>query len=86
MLIEEINGRHQEKISLLQAKQEETNKDLKEADILVKDINKHITANYEAFLGKDYVTEKALQDMIVLMEEQGASTVAEALALYKAEH
>ncbi len=86
MLIEEITGRYQQNLTLLRAKREETDRSLKEADSLVKDINKHITANYEAFLGKDYVTERALQDMIVLMEEKGASTVAEALALYKAEH
>lgn len=86
MLMEEINGRYQEKITALIARKDETDKSLKEADSLVKDINKHITANYEAFLGKDYVTERALQDMIVLMEEKGASTVAEALALYKVEH
>lgn len=86
MLTEEINGRYQEKLRALTDRKNETDKSLKEADSLVKDINKHITANYEAFLGKDYVTERALQDMIVLMEEKGASTVAEALALYKAEH
>ncbi len=86
MLIEEIEGRYQQKLTALRIKQEEANKSLREADSLVKDINKHITANYEAFLGKDYVTERALSDMIVLMEENRASTVAEALALYKAEH
>ncbi len=86
MLMEEIEGRYQQKLTALRVKQEEANKSLKEADSLVKDINKHITANYEAFLGKDYVTERALSDMIVLMEENRASTVAEALALYKAEH
>lgn len=86
MLVEEINGRYQDKLAALIGKRDETDRSLKEADSTVKDINKHITANYEAFLGKDYVTEHALQDMIVLMEEKGASTVAEALALYKAEH
>lgn len=85
ILIEEIDGRYQQKLSALRKKQEETNQSLKEADSRVKEINKHITANYEAFLGKDYVTERALKDMIALMEEKGAPTVAEALALYKAE-
>lgn len=86
MLMEDIRGRYQEKITALIERKNEADKSLKEADSLVKDINKHVTANYEAFLGKDYVTERALQDMIALMEEKGASTVAEALALYKSEH
>lgn len=86
MLIEEIEGRYQQRLAELRAKEEETNRSLKEADSLVKDINKHITANYEAFLGRDYVTEHALEEMISLMEGGRASTVAEALALYKAEH
>lgn len=86
MLVEEIHGRYEEKLTALRIKKDETDRSLKEADTLVKDINKHITANYEAFLGKDYVTERALQDMIVIMDSNRASTVAEALALYKAEH
>ena len=44
-----------------------------------------MTAYYEAFLGKDYVTKEALENMIILMEQEKASTVAEALALYKSE-
>lgn len=86
MLLEEINGRYAEKLTALRTRREETDRSLKEADTLVKDVNKHITANYEAILGKDYVTERALKDMIALMEGNRASTVAEALALYKAEH
>lgn len=85
MLIEEIRSRYQVKLEALKMDKEEADTKLKEADSLVKDINKHITANYEAFLGKDYVNEEALQDMIGIMEEEGASTVAEALALYKSE-
>lgn len=86
MLVEEINERYAPKLAALESDRAETVKCLKDADTEVKEISKYITANFEAFLGKDLVTEKALQEMIEAMEENRASTVAEALALYKAEH
>lgn len=86
MLIEEIDGRSREKINVLKQNQQETASGLKDAEVLVKNINKHITANYEAFLGKNYVKENVIQEMIILMEEKNLATVAEALALYKSEY
>lgn len=86
MLTEEIRGRYEERLAKFKAGKLEKEQHLKDVDAEVKEINKYITANFEAFLGKDYVTERALQAMIAIMEEGRASTVAEALALYKAEH
>ncbi|MBP3544258.1 MAG: hypothetical protein J6J86_08535 [Lachnospiraceae bacterium] len=86
ILAEEIRGRYAEKLNKLKSEKAEVEQYLKDVDTEIKDINKYITANFEAFLGKDYVTERALQAMIAIMEENRASTVAEALALYKEEH
>lgn len=86
MLIDEIDGRSREKINALKQNQQETASGLKDAETLVKNINKHLTANYEAFLGKDYVKEDAIRKMITLMEERHLATVAEALVLYKSEY
>lgn len=86
MLTEEIRGRYEERLTKFKSSKSEKEQHLKDIDAEVKEINKYITANFEAFLGRDYVTEHALQAMIAIMEEDRASTVAEALALYKAEH
>lgn len=86
ILMEDIEGRNREKINALKQHQKETASSLKDAETLVKDIHKHLTANYEVFLGKEYVSEDAVREMIALMEEEHLATVAEALALYKSEH
>lgn len=85
MLADEIRGRYAQELAGLKTDKLETEKNLKDTDTEVKEISKYITANFEAFLGKEFVTERALQAMISIMEENRASTVAEALALYKAE-
>lgn len=85
MLIEEIQGRYQGDIKDYQIKQDNVLKERKGVEDFIRDRNKHMTAYYEAFLGKDYVTKEALENMIILMEQENASTVAEALALYKSE-
>ena len=85
MLIEEIQGRYQGDIQDYQIKQDNVLKERKGVEDFMRDRNKHMTAYYEAFLGKDYVTKEALENMIILMEQEKASTVAEALALYKSE-
>ena len=86
MLTDEIRGRYAEMLAKFKLEKTEAEQYLKDVDTEIKEVNKYITANFEAFLGKDYVTERALQAMIAIMEEGRASTVAEALALYKAEH
>lgn len=86
MLTEEIRGRYLQKLNVLKEDKAEAERQLKDTDAEVKEISKYITANFEVFLGKDYVTARTLQDMIAIMDENRASTVAEALALYKEEH
>lgn len=42
-----------------------------------------ITNKYETYLGKDFCTEEKLSDLISIMEEGSASTVSEAIKVYK---
>lgn len=86
ILTEEIQVRYRPKIDTIQKEQEQTALKLKEADDIAKEIQKHLTSEYEALLGKEYVNYNAVCDMIQVMEEGRASTVAEALALYKEGH
>lgn len=86
ILIEEIKSHYQGDIQEYQMKQDNASEELKKTEELIRDKSKYMTAYYEAFLGKDYVTKEALEDMIILMEQERASTVAEVLALYKSEH
>jgi len=86
LLTEEIESRSREKLNNLKQSQQKMAADLREAEQSVKNKNQYITANYEALLGKEYVTEQAVLEMISLMENKNLSTVGEALDLYKAEH
>ncbi|NLZ80632.1 MAG: hypothetical protein GX913_02325 [Clostridiales bacterium] len=86
VIVEEIANRNRELIANLKQEFGENSSHLKEKEALIKDVTKHLTSNYEVFLGKEFVNYERLNEMISIMESGRASTVSEALTTYKSEH
>jgi hypothetical protein len=53
---------------------------------LIKEQRIYISSNYEAYLGKEYVTVEKLTELKQVMISGGAATVAQALAVYREKH
>lgn len=85
VIVEEIVNRNKELISNLKQELTQTANRLKESESLIKDISKHLTSSYEVFLGKEFVTYERLMGLIEIMESGRATTVSEALTIYKSE-
>ncbi len=86
VIVEEIASRNRNLIANLKHEHGQISSSLKEKEVLIKDISKHLTSNYEVFLGKEFVNHERLNELISLMESGRASTVSEALTTYKLEH
>lgn len=86
VIVEEIANRNRELIANLKQELLQVSASLKEKESLIKDVSKHLTSNYEVFLGKEFVNYERLNELIHIMESGRASTVSEALTIYKSEH
>lgn len=86
VIVDEIVNRNKDLIENLKNELGKTASSLKEKEMLIKDISKHLTSNYEVFLGKDFVNYECLNELINIMESGRAAIVSEALSIYKSEH
>lgn len=82
-IMDEIRTRNQADLDRLKEQHEETYRELKETQDKVKQKSLYVAENYEAFLGREFVSATVLDQMLELMEQNKAATVGEALALYK---
>lgn len=82
-IITEIQGRENERINVMKSELEKKTAEHLRLDNLVKEQRIYISSNYEAYLGKEYVTVERLTELKQIMTSGGADTVAQALAVYK---
>ena len=85
LITDEINGRRKEKLDTYKTEREELERQLAETQKKISEYELEITNKYETYLGKDFCTEERLSDLISIMEEGSANTVAEAIKVYKGE-
>lgn len=55
-------------------------------DDLVKKQRIYISSNYEAYLGKDFMSMDKLSELNQIMKSDSADTIAQALAVYNNRH
>ena len=55
-------------------------------DDLVKKQRIYISSNYEAYLGKDFMSMDKLSELNKIMKSDSADTIAQALAVYNNRH
>lgn len=85
-IIAEIHGRENERINAMKSELEKKSAEHLRLDNLVKEQRIYISSNYEAYLGKEYVTMERLTELKQIMTTGAADTVAQALAVYKEKH
>ena len=85
-IIAEIDKREREKINAMKTDLEKKTEEHGKLESLINEQRIYISSNYEAYLGKEFVTHEKLQELYQLMKSGAAETVAQALAVYKEKH
>ena len=83
---EEMEGRENERINAMKAELDKKSAENLKLENLIKEQRIYISSNYEAYLGKEYVTVEKLTELKQVMISGGAATVAQALAVYREKH
>lgn len=83
VLTNEINNRRKAKLDELKDELKQIEADMASVDSQISDLEITMTNKYSTYLGKDFCTEEKLSDLISIMEEGAASTVADAIRVYK---
>lgn len=85
-IIAEIDGRSRERINKTKEELVKKQDEAVKLDELVKNQRIYIASNYEAYLGKEFVSLDKLQEMYSYMKTGVADTVGQALAAYRDRH
>ncbi len=85
-IISEIEGRKLGQIELMKSELAKKQEEAAALDELTKRQRIYISANYEAYLGKEFMNADKLQELHDIMKSGVADTVAQALAAYKDKH
>lgn len=83
VLTDEIENRRKEKLNELQEELKRTEEEISSVDSSISELELTITNKYSTYLGKEFCTEEKLSDLISIMEEGAADTVADAIRVYK---
>ena len=83
VLTDEINNRRRAKLEELKDDLKQIEAEIASVDEQISGLEITMTDKYSTYLGKDFCTEEKLSDLISIMEEGAASTVADAIRVYK---
>lgn len=82
-ITEEIVSAKRDKINQMEADLVQTQKDLAEAEVYIKNAVLRMSEDYESYLGKDYVALDKLEALIKILKKGQANSITEAKALYE---
>ena len=85
-IINEINNRYEDKITSMKAELKKKKAEYDDLDDLVKKQRIYISSNYEAYLGKEFMSIDRLSELNSIMKSDAADTIAQALAAYNNRH
>jgi len=85
-IISEINNRYDDKITSMDAELKKKKDEYDDLDDLVKKQRIYISSNYEAYLGKEFMSVDRLSELNSIMKSGAADTIAQALAVYNNRH
>lgn len=83
LVVDEINKRRLDKLINLKDEDKKVDSVVSQLENQIQELTLIKTNQYETFLGKDYVKKETLEMMIRIMKEGDATTVSEALKVYK---
>jgi hypothetical protein len=81
----ELESRHDAHILELQQQRDERETQQAQEEQQLQALRLELANNYEAYLGKEYMTEERLNRLIDIMEEERAATVGDAIAVLQGE-
>lgn len=85
-IVEEIDKRYDDKLSSMETELQKKKVEYDELDDLVKKQRIYISSNYEAYLGKDFMSIDKLSELNSIMKSDSADTIAQAVAVYNNRH
>ena len=85
-IVNEINERYEEQLSSMETELQKKKAEYDDLDDLVKKQRIYISSNYEAYLGKDFMSMDKLSELNQIMKSDSADTIAQALAVYNNRH
>lgn len=85
-IVTDIQSRHRDRIEAIRAELVKTNSDMENLDSLIKDQRAYISTNYEAYLGKEFMSIEKLKELAAIMKTREAKSIAHAIALYRESH
>ncbi len=83
LIIDEINGRRLQTLEDMKAEKKALDDKITKGEKMYSDKVIEITKQYASYIGEDMCKEDKLSDLITLMQEGQASTVSEAISIYK---
>ncbi len=85
VIIEEIRGLYSEELLNMNTQLTEINEKIKANDESIKYLSRELVQDYEAFLGKEFMSVEKIDRLINLMEENKLENVSQAISHYKKE-
>lgn len=85
-ILNEIEGRHQEKLDTLKKELSKKKEEYTKLDDLVKKQRIYISSNYEAYLGREFMNPDKLGELNSIMKSGAADTISQAVVAYKNRH
>lgn len=85
ILAKEVRTKHEDAISDLKRQYDEVHQKNKEMEDKVKEITRILANEYEAYLGKEFMNGKSIDDLIRIMEQNDLYVVSEAISIYRKE-
>lgn len=83
VITEEIRGTYSEEQLNLNTQLMNVNQQIKENDENIKYLSRELVENYEAYLGKEFMSVEVINQLIKIMEEKGLETISQAISIYK---
>jgi hypothetical protein len=80
---EEIKAQSQEELTALKKEYGEVYVEVKETEDKVKNLSMELAGNYEAYLGKEFMSIDKLNILIDIMTDNELKTISEAMSFYK---
>lgn len=83
IITKEIRGRHEEELLDLKTKLNQLSKKIKDNNENIKYLSLELVDNYEAYLGKEFMSVEKIDRLIGLMEGKNLQNISEAIAMYR---
>lgn len=82
-IVAEIEAKEMPRINEMQSKLDQSISERESLEEVIKETALSITNNYEAYIGKNYTSTEAIDELIAIMDGGQAQTVSQAIDIYK---